>query len=88
MFERAEAFAAALTRDLERCATIHAIMARKLAARAGVAQSERPLQIRHNPVILKTLPSFQIARLTERPSTLDEWARAVLRLASAGSHPG
>ena len=31
-------------------------------------------------MILKTLPSFQIARLTERPSTLDEWARAVLRL--------
>ena len=30
-FERAEAFAAALARDLERCAAIHAIMARKLA---------------------------------------------------------
>jgi hypothetical protein len=32
MFERAEAFAAALTRDLERCAMLHAIMARELAA--------------------------------------------------------
>jgi hypothetical protein len=32
MFERAEAFAAALTRDLKRCAMLHAIMARELAA--------------------------------------------------------
>jgi len=32
MFERAEVLAAALTRDLERCAAIHAIMARELEA--------------------------------------------------------
>jgi hypothetical protein len=32
MFERAEAFVAALRRDLDRCATFHAIMARELAA--------------------------------------------------------
>jgi len=35
---RAEALAAALGRDLERCATIHAIMTRKLAARRGVGR--------------------------------------------------
>ena len=32
MFERAEALAAALTRDLDRCAAIHTVMARELAA--------------------------------------------------------
>jgi hypothetical protein len=32
MFERAEASVAALTRDLERCAMLHAVMARELAA--------------------------------------------------------
>jgi len=37
-FARTEALAAALRRDLERCATIHAIMARKLAARRGVGR--------------------------------------------------
>ena len=31
IFERAEAFAAALARDLEPCAGIHAVMARELA---------------------------------------------------------
>jgi len=46
--ERAEVFAAALRRDLERCAKIHAITARELAAARGVAwsgkwPSERPL---------------------------------------------
>jgi hypothetical protein len=35
---RAEVLAAALRRDQERCATIHAIMARKLAARRGVGR--------------------------------------------------
>jgi hypothetical protein len=32
IFERAEAFAAALARDLDRCAAIHTVMARELAA--------------------------------------------------------
>jgi len=32
MFERAEALAAALTRDLEWCAMLHAVMARELEA--------------------------------------------------------
>jgi hypothetical protein len=36
MFVRAEAFVAALARDLERCAAIHAIMARELAAAYAV----------------------------------------------------
>jgi hypothetical protein len=31
MFDRAEAFAAALARDLERCAMVHAVMARELS---------------------------------------------------------
>ena len=31
MFERAEAFAAALARDLDRCAALHAVMAQGLA---------------------------------------------------------
>jgi len=31
-FERAEAFAAALARDLERCAAIHAVMALELTS--------------------------------------------------------
>jgi len=34
MFERVEAFAAALARDLERCALPHAVMARELGAGA------------------------------------------------------
>jgi hypothetical protein len=32
MFERAEAFAAALARDLDRCAALHVVMAQELAA--------------------------------------------------------
>jgi len=38
MFDRAEAFAAALARDLERCAAIHAIMARELADGYGLVR--------------------------------------------------
>jgi len=38
IFERAEAFAAALARDLERCAAIHAIMARELANGYGLVR--------------------------------------------------
>ena len=38
MFERAEPFAAALTRDLDRCAAIHAIMARELANGYGLVR--------------------------------------------------
>ena len=76
MFERAEAFAAALRRDLERCAMLHAIMARERASR-GDGQASARCKSGTIRVIVKALPSFQIARLTERPSTLDEWARAV-----------
>jgi hypothetical protein len=37
MFERAEALAAALTRDLEWCAMLHAVMARELEAAEALA---------------------------------------------------
>ena len=41
MFARAEALAAALTRDLERYAAIHAIMARERASRGDGQASAR-----------------------------------------------
>jgi len=37
-FERAETFAAALARDLERCAAIHAVIARELADGCGLVR--------------------------------------------------
>ena len=39
ILERAEAFAAALARDLDRCAVAHAIMARELGAGACLSNS-------------------------------------------------
>jgi hypothetical protein len=72
-----------LVENVQRLVQPAALVARRSSPPGAAWAGERSLQIRHNPVILKTLPSFQIARLTERPSTLDEWARAVLRLLDA-----